>query len=71
MVHGLLILVASLAVGHTGFSNCGVWAQWLQLVGSRAWASVVVGHRLSCPVTCVIFPQQGSNLCLLHWQVDS
>ena len=26
---------------------------------------------LSCSVACGIFPDQGSNLCLLHWQVDS
>ena len=29
-----------------------------------------VVHRLSCS-TCGIFPDQGSNLCLLYWQVDS
>ena len=34
-------------------------------------SSVDVGHRLSCPVACGIFPHQGSNLCPLHWQADS
>ena len=36
-----LIVVASLgawALGHTGFSCCGVWAQQLWLPGSRAQA---------------------------------
>ena len=33
--------------------------------------SVVVAHRLSCSVACGIFPDQGSNPCPLHWQVDS
>ena len=33
--------------------------------------SVVEEHRLSCSPACGIFPDQGSNLCLLHWQVDS
>ena len=28
-------------------------------------------HRLRCPVACTIFPNQGSNLCPLHWQADS
>ena len=50
----------------------------------RAQASVVVArglsscgtqaleHRLSsCPAACGIFPDQGSNLCSLHWQADS
>ena len=33
--------------------------------------SVVEAHRLSCPTVCGIFPDQGSNPCLLHWQVNS
>ena len=28
-------------------------------------------HGLSCPTVCAIFPDQGSNPCLLGWQVDS
>ena len=28
-------------------------------------------HGLSCSAVRGIFPDQGSNLCLLHWQVDS
>ena len=28
-------------------------------------------HRLSCSTACGIFLDQGSHLCLLHWQVDS
>ena len=28
-------------------------------------------HRLSYSVACGIFPDQGSNPCPLHWQVDS
>ena len=40
------------------FSTCG------------AQASVVVVHGLSCPTPCGIFPDQGSNPCLLHWQAD-
>ena len=48
----------------SGFSCCGV-----RVLGS--WASVVVAHGLSCSVACGIFPDQGSNPCPLHWQVDS
>ena len=33
--------------------------------------SVVVAHRLSCSAACGILLDQGSNLCLLHWQADS
>ena len=34
-------------------------------------ASALVAHRLSCSEPYGIFPDQGSNLCPLHWQVDS
>ena len=30
-----------------------------------------MAHELSCSVACGIFPDQGSNPCPLHWQVDS
>ena len=33
--------------------------------------SVVVARGLSCPVACGVFPDQGLNLCPLHWQADS
>ena len=33
---------------------------------SGAWASIVMAH-----VTCGTVPEQGSDLCPLHWQVDS
>ena len=47
-----------------GFSCCRARA-----LGTRA--SVVVVHGLSCSTACGIFPDQGSNPCPLHWQVDS
>ena len=37
----------------------------------RCEGSVVVVHRLSCSVACGIFPDQGLNSYLLHWQADS
>ena len=30
-----------------------------------------MAHGPSCSVACGIFPDQGSNPCLLHWQADS
>ena len=58
-------------------SNCSVWASpcaGLCCRGAQAlgpWGSVVVAHRLGCPVTCGILLDQGLNLCPLHWQVNS
>ena len=45
----------------------------LNSCGSQApgAGSVVVAHGLSCSAACGIFPDQGSNLCPLHWQADS
>ena len=56
---------------HSGLSCCGTWAQELWLPGLYGTGSGVVAHRLSCSTACGIFLDQGSNLCLLHWQVDS
>ena len=60
-VPGLLIGVVSLV--ERGLYVCGL--QWLQHS-----SSVVVAHGLSCCTPCGIFPDQGSNLCPLHWQVE-
>ena len=37
----------------------------------QSTGSIVVAHRFSCSVASGIFLDQGSNPCLLHWQVDS
>ena len=56
-----LLLLRSTGYRHTGFSNCGTWAQQLWLAGS-----VVVAHGLSCSMACGIFLDKGSNPCPLH-----
>ena len=33
--------------------------------------AVVLVHGLNCPMACGIFPDQGLNLCPLHWQAIS
>ena len=43
----------------------------LRSTSSRRAGSVVVAHAPSCSAACGIFPDQGSNLCPLHWQADS
>ena len=62
--------------GSGGFLCCR--AQALGAVGSVVaapgfWStgSVVVAPRLSCPTVCGVFLDQGSNPCLLRWQVVS
>ena len=62
------------------FSSCGKWGPlfiavrgplMLRSTGSRRAGSVIVAHGPSCSAACGIFPDQGSNLCPLHWQADS
>ena len=51
------------ALGHLGSG----------LAAHRFWSvcSLVVVHRLICPLVYGIFPNEGLNRCPLHWQVDS
>ena len=63
-----LVAVHELLIAE-GFS---LWNTGSRCVGfSRgAWASVMV-HGFNCSMASAIFPEQVSNLCPLHWQVDS
>ena len=59
-----------------GFSSCGARALGMRASvvvarGLQSTGSVVVVHGLSCSAAGGIFPDQGSNPCPLHWQVDS
>ena len=71
-VRGLSLLVAS--GGHSSSRCAGLSLSrplLLRSTGSRRTGSVVVAHGPSCSVACGISPDQGSNLCPLHWQADS
>ena len=70
-----LTAVASL-VAERGILGSGL--QSLQHVGSVSTAPglqgtglVIVVNGVRCPLACGIFPDKGSNLCLLQWQEDS
>ena len=72
--HGLLIVVTS----HCRAQALGAWASVVAAHGLSSWGSqalehriVVVAHKLSCSPAYGIFPTQGSNPRLLHWQADS
>ena len=71
-VRGLSLVAAS--GGHSSSRCAGPSLSrplLLRSTGSRRAGSVVVAHGLSCSAACGIFPDQGSNLCPLHWQADS
>ena len=75
VVRRLLTVVASL-VAECRLQACGLQQLWhvrsvVVACGLQSSGSVVVGHGLSCSAACWIFPDQGSNLCPLHWQADS
>ena len=53
-----------------------LWLHWGLVAASGLLIAahgllLVVSHRLSCSTARGIFPDQGSNPCLLHWQADS
>ena len=66
-----------LSIESRGYSSCGArashcsgfscWGAW----ALGAQASVAAACGLSCYLACGIFPNQGSNMCPLHWQADS
>ena len=67
-VHELFIGVLSLVAEH-GLS--GAWASVVVAPDLQRIELVVVAYELSYPAACGIFPDEGLNLCLLHWRVDS
>ena len=74
VVHGPLIAVAPPIAEH-GLQARGLQQLWH--AGSAAVArglqsagSAVMAHGSCCSAVCGILPDQGSNLCPLHWQVD-
>ena len=73
---GFSLVRVSEASPRGGFSCCGARAPGAQALvlaahGLLSADSVVVVRELSCSAACWIFPDQGSNLCLLHWQANS
>ena len=71
-VWGLSLVVAS--GGHSSSRCAGLSLSrplLLRSTGSRHAGSVIVAHGPSRPAACGILPDQGSNLCPLHWQADS
>ena len=68
-----LSLVAVIG-GHSSSWCAGLSLSWpllLRSTGSRRAGSAIVAHGPSRSAACVIFPDQGSNPCPLHWQADS
>ena len=71
-VRGFSLVAAS--GDHSSLRCAGLSLSWpllLQSTGSRHAGSVIVANGPSCSAACGIFPDQGSNLCPLHWQADS
>ena len=71
-VRGLYLVAAS--GGHSSSQCAGLSLSrplLLRSTGSRRAGSAVVAHGPTCSAACGIVPDQGSNLCPLHWQADS
>ena len=66
-VYGLLIAVAS----HCGPQNLECLGTEVAVSGFWSTGLIIAAHWLRCSVACGIFQDEGSNPCLLQWQVDS
>ena len=64
------LLLGSTVSRYEGYSTCEVGARQSRLRLQSA-DSIVTAHGPSCSSACGILPDQGLNLCLLHWQADS
>ena len=66
---------AGSSLPHRLFSRWGLLiiavASLVTLPRLQSTGSEVVALGLSCSAACGIFPDQGLNLCLLHWPEDS
>ena len=71
-VRGLSLVAASRGLSSSRCTGLSLSRPLLlQSTGSRRAGSVIVAHGPRCSAACGIFPDQGSNLCPLHWQADS
>ena len=71
LCEGFLQLWQAGATLHRGARASHYRGLSLWTTGSRRAGSVIVAHGPSCSAACGIFPDQGSNPCVLHWQADS
>jgi len=69
----LQLLCAGFSFGDFCCRALALAARASAVVTPRLWStgSIVVVHGLSCSPACGILLDQGLNLCLLHWQVES
>ena len=63
-----LLLLCSMNARVLGLSNRSVVPV---IVARELQSAGLVRHRVSCPVTCESFLDQGSTPCPLYWQADS
>ena len=63
-----LLIAAAYLVLEQGLS--GAWASVAVAPRLQSTGSVLLAHRFSCSLAREIFQDQGSNLCLQHWQTD-
>ena len=67
-MRGLSLAVASGAVSHWVCRALLAMAPFIGEHGFQSISSVVVVCALTRPAACGTFPDQGSNMCPLHWQ---
>ena len=73
LMHGLFSSDGHHTVAASGAVGASSRSTGSAVVAPGLWSagSVVAVHRLSCSAAFRVFPDQGSNPRLLHWQADS
>ena len=66
-----LLLLWSTGSGAHGLQSLWPTGSVVVAPGLQSIGSILVAHRRGCPMAYEIFPDHGSNLCLMHWQADS
>ena len=62
---------AAPSLGHMGFIFVAHGLSSCRCQALEHWLNSGDARQLSCSMTWGIFPDQGLNLCFLHWQADS
>ena len=60
-----------MVASHCGVQDLGYMGSVVVVPRLQSKGLIFVAHELPFSMACGISPDQGSNLCLLHWQADS
>ena len=66
-----LLLLQSMGAGARGLQGLRYMGSGVAAPGLQSTGLVTVAHGCRCSMACGLFPDQGLNPCLPHWQADA